>query len=81
MKRKKNISDYYGRSQDIRDLTMLDLYDGDAMSCADVGAELGMTKNAVIGLRNRLMKAVEAIEDHCTKPENQNGGMGRKWWM
>lgn len=79
MNRKLTISDYYGRDQDIRDLTILDLYDGEPMAAHDVAVKMGTTKNAVIGLRNRIMKTHNAIECLCEKPENKDGGMKRGW--
>lgn len=67
------------RMQDERDLMALHMVGNEKLSCAQAGKELGLSKNAVIGVRWRVN--VSDKSDVCLKPENKDGGMPELWWQ
>jgi hypothetical protein len=67
------------RQDDERLLRMLDLRDHEGMKAAAIARYFGVSRNAVIGLFHR-QKTQDKQDCLCRKPENQDGGMSRKWW-
>ncbi|MBO29518.1 MAG: hypothetical protein CML61_12325 [Rhodobacteraceae bacterium] len=66
------------RSSDERLLMMLDLREAEGLTAKEVGERFGVSKSAVLGAVSRVLKA--EVPCACTKPENQDGAMGRRWW-
>ena len=66
------------RKKDEQTLMVLHLTDN-GLTCQNVGKMFGLTKNSVIGLRDRIRKTSLDL-DFCTNPENINGGMRSLWW-
>lgn len=69
------------REDDIRTLTILDLWDSKDLSNTEIRERFGVSNSAIQGMIHRCLKAPD--RDHqcqCKKPENQNGGMTRGWW-
>lgn len=67
------------REKDEELLWMLHLTDSGIMTCKVAGERFGLTKNAIIGLRDRIRKTAW-IGDFCREPENIDGGMRQLWW-
>jgi hypothetical protein len=67
------------RKKDETTLMVLHLTENEGWSCRDAGRRFGMTKNAVIGIRNRIRKT-EYCFDGCRNPENIDCGMSPLWW-
>lgn len=65
-------------------LTVLDLIDEFGLTAAQVAERYGVTRNAIIGIRNRVLSDLRESEASpgpvAQKPENQDGGMVRGWW-
>jgi hypothetical protein len=53
--------------------------DNSGMTCKAAGEIYGFTKNAVIGVRNRIKQTYWDL-DFCKKPENLDCGMNPLWW-
>lgn len=70
---------YITRERDERDLMAMHLVEVEHLSCKDAGKKLGLTKNTIIGLRNRIN--MSSNYDRCVKKENQTGGMPELWWQ
>lgn len=70
------------RADDIRILTALHLTEAEGMTAREAGAVLGMTKDAVLGARRRVMLDLARSEggSSVTRPENADGAMGAMWW-
>jgi len=68
------------RADDGRILMALHLVDVDGLTNQKAGEAVGMTKNAVIGIRNRIKNECNAIYCACQKAENKDGGMPPMWW-
>lgn len=66
------------RAEDEALLNLLYLREFDGMGMKEIGERVGMSKNAVIGQINRVMKDMVPCE--CRKPENRDGGMPNRWW-
>jgi hypothetical protein len=62
------------RVRDEETLMVLHLTDNEGWSCKSAGEKYGMTKNAVIGIRNRIRKTVHCYDgckqyvDYSLKP-------------
>jgi len=56
----------YERQRDEDVLMVLHLTDNEGVTCKEAGERHGMTKNAVIGLRNRIRKTAYCY-DGCKK--------------
>ena len=65
-------------------LTVLDLIDEFGLTAAQVADRDGVTRNAIIGIRNRVLsdlrKSEAAPGPVAQKPENRDGGMVQGWW-
>lgn len=69
------------RQADIDALRILDCYHDEGLSVSETGEALGISRNSVAGTIWRIRIAhEEAGPCHCRKPENQDGGMPRRWW-
>lgn len=72
---------WQSRRDDIEVLEILDRFDGDEVSATTIGREFGRSKSAILGIVHRTMTHVDRVGNcRCTKPENRNGGMPRRWW-
>ena len=69
--------DFITRASDERMLEVLHLSEG-GMGCTTIGRRLGLTKNAVVGIVNRIRHEPDRCE--CVRAENKSGGMPVKWW-
>lgn len=67
---------------DMQLLEILDLMDRHGMTALQVAPRYGKTRNAIIGLRHRILTDLEASEVGAAamKPENRDGGMPADWW-
>ena len=70
----------HSRAADLRDLEVMDLRDSGGLSAGGIAARIpGLTRGAVCGIWRRIdASADDACA--CTKPENRDGGMARRWW-
>jgi len=68
------------RARDELILTALHLIEVEGWTNEKAGSHIGMTKNAIIGVRNRINNECNAVQDFCREPENKNGGMPPMWW-
>lgn len=68
-------------------LTALDLVDNQGYSASEVASILSMrfhihvSRSAVIGAIYRVREADAKVLDCCSRPENRNGGMPKRWWQ
>jgi len=69
------------RAKDERILMALHLVEVEGLTNAKAGEAVGMTKNALIGIRNRINNECNAIYDLCRKPNHKDGGMPLMWWV
>ena len=67
------------RIKDEQHLMMLHMTDNKGITCKAAGEMYGFTKNAVIGVRNRIKQTYWDL-DFCQKPENLDCGMTPLWW-
>lgn len=69
------------RADDIRLLTLLDRIDNDDLTFKAAGSISGQSKAAVSGAVRRVRIDLESAgECLCSKPENKDGGLPRRWW-
>ncbi|TMV83808.1 hypothetical protein FGG78_22305 [Thioclava sp. BHET1] len=63
----------------LRALDMADL----GFTKSGIAAEMGVSRNSVIGILHRIEKATDQAERGSTaqRPENCDGGMPNRWWM
>ena len=54
--------------------------DNEGVTCKEAGERHGMTKNAVIGLRNRIRKTIYCY-DGCQKNDNMDYSLKPLWWQ
>jgi len=69
----------YERKKDEELLMVLHLTDNKGVSCREAGRLFGMTKNAVIGIRNRIRQTAECY-DGCINPQNIDYNLNPLWW-
>ena len=69
----------YDRQRDENVLMVLHLTDNEGVTCKEAGERYGMTKNAVIGLRNRIRKT-EYCFDGCQKSDTMDYSLKPLWW-
>lgn len=62
------------RKDDERILHMLDLRDHEGLNTTQIAERMSMTKNAVIGVLNRVTNTFRDDNGHG------NGTMPRRWW-
>ena len=67
------------RVRDEEVLMVLHLTENEGFTCKEAGARHGMTKNAVIGLRNRIRKTIHCF-DVCKKKGNVDYTKEPLWW-
>lgn len=67
---------------DVQLLEILDLMDRHGMSASQVAPRFGKSRNAILGVRHRIVKDLAASDEGATvtKPENCHGGMPADWW-
>ena len=70
----------YERQRDEDVLMVLHLTDNEGVTCKEAGDRHGMTKNAVIGLRNRIRKTIYCY-DGCQKNDNMDYSLKPLWWQ
>ena len=70
----------YERQRDEDVLMVLHLTDNEGVTCKEAGERHGMTKNAVIGLRNRIRKTISCY-DGCQKNDNMDYSLKPLWWQ
>lgn len=63
-------------AEDLRALELLHLVENDGCTISAAAQEVGMTKGAAIGLRQRILKDAEKFDPDG----NQNGTMPEQWW-
>jgi len=66
------------RAADEEQLAILDCYEHDGPAITK--ERFGITNSKLQGIRDRMRKRGPADACECTKPENQDGGMPRRWW-
>ena len=69
----------FERKKDEDALMVLHLTDNEGWTCKAAGARYGMTKNAVLGMRNRI-KNTQHCYDGCSNKQNLDFGMTPLWW-
>jgi len=67
------------RKKDEEILMVLHLTDVEGWTCSKAGEIYGMTKNAVIGARNRIRKTADCF-DGCKKSKNKDYNLKPLWW-
>ena len=70
----------YERQRDEDVLMVLHLTENEGVTCKEAGQRHGMTKNAVIGLRNRIRKTIHCY-DGCKKNDNMDYSLKPLWWQ
>ncbi len=70
----------YERKRDEDVLMVLQLTENEGVTCKEAGQRHGMTKNAVIGLRNRIKKTIHCY-DGCQKNDNMDYSLKPLWWQ
>ena len=68
------------RARDEETLMVLHLTENEGWSCKAAGKKYGMTKNAVIGIRNRIRKTVHCY-DGCREEGNIDYSLKPLWWV
>ena len=66
------------REDDERILAILCVMESESTKAAR--ERFGLSNGAVQSYRARYLKPVDATPCACTKPENRDGGMIRRWW-
>jgi len=69
----------YERQRDEDVLMVLHLTENEGVTCEKAGKRYGMTKNAVIGLRNRI-RQTKYCYDACKKKGNRDYSLKPLWW-
>ena len=67
------------RHDDIQMLRIMDMKENDHLSGAEIGARLGRSRGAILGLIHRQKKG-DDDSCKCQKKINKDGGMPRRWW-
>lgn len=67
------------REKDEETLMMLHLTESGILTCKAAGERFGVTRNSIIGMRDRVRKTSWCL-DLCKQPENIDGGMSSLWW-
>lgn len=67
---------------DMQILEMMHLMDHCGLTGTDVARRYGRSRSAILGLRFRILRDLEASERgaQARKPENRDGGMPPGWW-
>ena len=71
------------REDDERVLRMLDMRDGENIGPKEISERFGVSRGAVTGLMDRVIRAERDLIDKCANPElhtNKDGTLGRNWW-
>ena len=66
------------RVRDEETLMVLHLTDNEGWSCKAAGEKYGMTKNAVIGIRNRIRSTAHCYDSCCKYVDNS---LKPLWWQ
>jgi hypothetical protein len=61
-------------------LRVLHLNEVDGLSCVQIAQRFGVTRNAIVGITNRIRADMRKVPDRAVKPENRDGGMPARWW-
>jgi hypothetical protein len=64
-------------------LDILDLFEGEGQTATEIAAMYGVSRNAILGVVHRVRQDLaksEAGGPAALRPENQDGGMPRRWW-
>lgn len=61
-------------------LNIMHLAENEGLPYKMIGERYGVAKNSIVGVINRIKKAISEVEDLCVKPEHMDGGMKPKWW-
>ncbi|MDG3089202.1 hypothetical protein P7F88_25400 [Vibrio hannami] len=62
-------------------LEAMHLTDNEGLTTAQAGEAIGVSKNTIIGVRNRINAEIALNPCLCRKPENIDGGMPERWWQ
>lgn len=68
-------------------LFALDAMERRGLSAAKCAAEMerrfgvARGRSAVLGVIKRVREHLARVPDHCTRPENRDGGMPELWWL